>query len=392
MKNALLLFVLNCLLIFGSSSILAQKHYYTPGLVVTSEGDTLKGDIFYEGKLRLPSVLKMKIKGDIRSFEPHQLQLVDVFGKTVYYSRLVKYHINPNHLDFIMETENSQNPIWEEKHIFIEALIIGDLSLFRFKDKSDKVHFVVGKADGELTDLVRIRYRKNGKTPLFNKYRGQLIQLMAACPELKVKIKELKFLEGPILKLFHKYYDCVNTKPVYEKPKDKYIWKFGLMAGVASNGYYTADLVRDFAKRGSSVNFHGTGIVELILPWHHGTWSVAGYLGFKTYKTDLQENGSPLSIVKNGRMKYIRHAYAVKAAIVNKEQLKWKINGGFSFGTVINSPVRSRSVESGIFVGTDLYYSNYGLHIIHERTNGHSPFINLATRLRTWYFLVSYTF
>ncbi|NOU58843.1 outer membrane beta-barrel protein [Marinifilum caeruleilacunae] len=216
-KHFIVLFVLLSLLTFSS---FAQGDFRI-GYIVTSNGDTIKGEIAYTLKSKNYKSCTFKQGESITKYSPAELKIYSIDGIRAFASGIVP--------DF-----------------FVETLIEGEISLY----KKDLVYYVQ-KNGGEIHILEQ--YLKDKEVKTENKrWKGIMLFLVKDRLEGQVNSKNFRFSEKYLTELVRKY--NIKGGKEYTETKADIPWAithYGAVGGVNIHRFYldeakTSSYIDDF--------------------------------------------------------------------------------------------------------------------------------------------------
>jgi hypothetical protein len=214
--NSPLLIVLAFLLI--SISTFSQDNYY-PGKIINNNGDTISGYIEYLEWGRNP--LKISFKKSENSeptvYTPEDL-LAFQFEDFIYRSRTVTISNMPRTAE--QATFNNIADSTASKN-FLLLLIQADLSLYQLIDKKLTDYYYIEADSKTANELIYFKYyvnQSNGSRLLNtnNKYKGQLIYYLQACPDINPQIQKTGYTKYELFELVKEYAICAGLKIEYE--------------------------------------------------------------------------------------------------------------------------------------------------------------------------------
>ena len=166
-----------------------------------------------------------------------------------------------------------------------------------------------------------------------------------------------------------------------------------------------------------SVNVAGGLFFDAILPRNQGKWSFCNELFFTSYQFSSRSDNYTDEDRYTINYTEINYAYVKLNSLVRFSYpvgaIRIYANAGMSNGFAINehnyrrreskvfSTVRSeelkaieetRRYEQGLVLGLGARYRRYSLEARHERANGMSEYVTLATPTRRYYLLLGYAF
>ncbi|WPP48422.1 outer membrane beta-barrel protein [Catalinimonas niigatensis] len=207
MKNALLLFAI----LFSSSATLAQQSF-REGYIVTLQNDTIVGHIIYKDNPANYKSCKFRRKEETVTYYPEDIQGFG-FEKDKFFTSSI------------------------EKGLFIQVLVTGELSLYRYKSvyylkKNDKeVYRLEAKNVKEVVDGIAI-------TRTNNKWRSTVSYLIGDCiPNPSLVLKKVPLKEKSLTQIVARYNECKNTEyTLFKEQKPWTVFKLGITAGLTRSG------------------------------------------------------------------------------------------------------------------------------------------------------------
>ena len=193
MPSRLLVFLIGCLLyttfVFGQA--------YEPGLLVTSKGDTLRGEVENSFWVEPPTFIRFRTTAESPSqlFQPRQLRAVSFTdGRYFRYEAVTFDHAAETHLDRLIRG-NSTN--FQTDSLLAEVLVDGPASLLRVA-MSSTVHYLMrtpGHAQLALCERRFLRESSNGAWSIIdgNNYRSQLMLYLLDCPAASATAENASF-------------------------------------------------------------------------------------------------------------------------------------------------------------------------------------------------------
>jgi len=404
--------------------IYGQKNF-DRGYVINLQGDTLNGYINYKDWTAAPKqiVFRESLSGadivytalSIRSF------LVD---EKFYAGAIVQADRTP-----VRISELSYSPEYNfvADTVFLEGLMVGEKSLFYYRDKDGLDHFYIQK-DGDYILLLFKKYLKDSPAQNINRavvtdnaYISQLINYLDQCPDFHARITKTNYTLNSMADLFKGYYDCRSLDAVHKIQKEKIKVKFGLLAGVSNTKLsFSSDVNSSFdylvkANYPSSYSFTGGISLDLILPRNKGKWSINNDLLYSSYTVsgNWEEYRSPESYTKSETsfaFSYIKLMSMLRYRF-NIDKVPLYVNAGMSNGLgnekknyrrtenkVYSDPTISeskaltsvRTYEQGLVLGLGTAIDKFSGELRYETGNGISRLIALKSSVNRFSLLLGY--
>jgi len=140
-------------LILLSTAFASAQSNYTPGYVVSLNGDTSKGFIDYKGWERNPDNIYFKddINGSAKTYTTANINAFGVAGLEYYEKRTVP--VSTDEID-INKLSTSPQVDYVTKTVFLRVLNKGKLlTLYLFVDDLKKRYYVTDNTSGEIQEL-----------------------------------------------------------------------------------------------------------------------------------------------------------------------------------------------------------------------------------------------
>jgi hypothetical protein len=218
-------------LLISLHSILISGNFQ-PGFIINRSGARIDGSVDYKHWERNPDVIMFKDHGNsVHEYAPPDILGFGVAG-TVFESALVEIEVSARTTGQL--TDNPKLNI-ELKNVFLQALILGEKSLYLFRDQFDNDHFYLMQGQ-EYELLVYKKYFVNHQGSRVisenNKYRGQLTVYLDACRSIQDPISRANYSLKSILSIYNHYYACINYKPEYKFEFKQKKYDIGISAGL----------------------------------------------------------------------------------------------------------------------------------------------------------------
>lgn len=219
---------LTCLL--GMLSFCLGQRVYKPGYVVTTDRDTLHGQLMNFGERGKSAQVMFLPQGETQSkhFRPIDLIAYEIGGERYITSELSVIE------DYDPQVTLS-DPIYIPKHdtvlAFIAVLIHGEMSLYRLTHTDNRELLFASNSDSEIKPLLSLtyehydvgtRYIRGTYTVKHEKYKAVLAELMRQCPTSYERIARVHLSATELRRFFSDYHQCVhNSGPYYEFPNTR---------------------------------------------------------------------------------------------------------------------------------------------------------------------------
>ena len=238
--------LLRFLFIFLVFSLQARAQAYEPGLLVRSNGDTLRGEIENGFWVEPPTFIRFRPTPQAASvlFQPRQLRAVRL-GKARYfrYEALPLDHAAETRLDLLPGSNVANVKI---DSVLAEVLVESTATLLRVV-LPGATHYVVRRPGRAVLDLSERRYLSNGPTGARtvangNNYRGQLTIYFGDCPAANTAAQKAAFTTAGLAAVVQAYNTtCGAPGPASRTylasatPRSRVALRGGVLAGVRYN-------------------------------------------------------------------------------------------------------------------------------------------------------------
>jgi hypothetical protein len=178
----------------------------------------------------------------------------------------------------------------ETDTVFLQAIVLGNKSLYQYKDELGRENFYIGTDTGfELLRYKRYIRDTKGKHIVSeqNVYVSQLSGYLEECKSIHLELKDVKYQQISLRSVFDKYYECINARPDYRKQKEKVRVEAGVVAGMTySDLAFRND--NNFAELSDidfdpSTDIAGGLVIDVIFPRTQGKWAVSNELLYSGY-------------------------------------------------------------------------------------------------------------
>jgi hypothetical protein len=312
--------------------------------------------------------------------------------------------------------------------VFLTVLVQGKASLYYLKDLQAKVHFFIQKDKGPIEELILLKYLQESKTGnggkalvVVHKYKGQLLDAFADCPEIASSIRSVKYTPESLQKLFVEYNQCLVGQPIpYSARLEKVTVKAGLLAGGSHTKLqFVGDGHKELTGAPFTKAFSYTlgASFDILLPRSHQKWSLYNEFRWKSYQVSAlyQEKKSDQYYTLNNlsfdigyinwssMVRYrcpmgklqpfvnagICNALAVKVGNENTVESRFYTNYRIEQEEAIE---HFRKREFGFCFGIGAKMRAFSGELRYEVGDGMSSYQNLKSTSKTTNFLVVYSF
>lgn len=404
-----------------SIPLFAQKDL-TPGYILINSTDTIPGFIEDKNWNKNPVQIqfKQRMEDPLQTYTANQLKAFGVIDGERYESHGVLIDKSPTTIADMVEISGNTTV---EDTVFLTVYLKGRLNLYYLKDEKEKTHFYVQRGTESPQELIlqRAMVEKQGTKVLATgeKYKKQLEDYLADCPELKARIQKTGYDHKSLQELISRYHQCKTNEPVtYRVEPEKFRLSLNLLAGISHTaldftGKMPVSLITP--KFSQSTNFtFGVGF-DLDLPRNHDKWAIYNELRWRSYQATAtyEEVESSERYTKSSMafdlhyaslVTMLRYRFGlgglrafVNAGIVNSLGVSIKNHKTVEsrlFSSTNTEQVKAiddfRTYEQGIAIGLGLAWKRFTGELRYELSNGMSEYNGLRSGVKTGSFLLSY--
>lgn len=411
-------------ILFWSVSVpMFSQGTWLSGILVSNTGDTLIGEIHYEGWRRTPQKVSFRPNSTSKPITYSSWQVTSFFVKgELYISEVVDLEISPTRFE---QMTADKDLVFRRDTVFLEVLTTGVSSLYYLKDGEDKVHFFL-KKDTTLEALILKHYLDeydNLIVRVSEKYKGQLAYRWQDCPNIAKKTFKADYTRSSLTKLFEEYNKCVTNssrESRFIRKKERVEAKFSISGGYHFTGLkfktQKEPYFQDIAFSKYSKGTGGVGL-HLIFPRQQQLWSLVNEIFYTSY----QFSGTILYNINADQS--ARHSLAfdfshIKAFSLFRYEILAKstrvfVNAGisnawatrhtnhltterrfFSTNTIDQTTPFDppRNYEQGLTAGLGIRFRHFFAETRYESTNGMSPIKNIRSKITSFYLLTGWRF
>jgi hypothetical protein len=251
-------------------TIISAQQNWKPGTVNLEDGSTFTGEINDLEWKNGPYAFEFRENGTVRTYGFDTVKSFEV-NKYRYFSTKLQLTEGSTNVNLADEGSKSR---YRTDEGFVQQLLDGERKLYRYTDRQNKTHFLIGEPD-KLIVLQNHVYIDRAKIDKQNdglirdvEYRRVLADYLNDCPEMIIQLGTLPYQEKKLLAAFKQWNNCTNNKVAYQQPKSKFgfaltpVLGFGMTTGRWSNDGF-------FPIRQEITSHFGPyvgGSVQLIMP------------------------------------------------------------------------------------------------------------------------------
>ncbi|SNR41194.1 porin family protein [Hymenobacter mucosus] len=196
---------------------------FKPGYVLPLSGDTLRGQVDSRGERRNATVCRFRPSSDaaVTEYTPAQLRGYGFTSGREYQSQTL--------------------PTAGKTQVFVQALVVGKTSLYRYADQDDTEFYYAQAAPGTAllplvqsdTTVVEYNQQTHAETKTRTRvypFRNVLWTIMADCPAVQTTLTRTELAESQLVKVFSAYNVCKGGEQrVTQRPKTRL--RFAVLGG-----------------------------------------------------------------------------------------------------------------------------------------------------------------
>jgi len=404
---------------------------FQPGYVIQNNGDTLRGYIDYRFSGRNPETIRFKStnSGNIQQCTP--LTIKEFFvSNELFRSAIVELETSSDHNDYLKADPKPEIGI---DTVFLQALFIGQKSLFYLCDNVRKDHFYILR-DTVYELLIYKRYlksqpgNKEGATTVVKnlRFQGQLINYLKDCPSIYSTLSTSNYKKYDMRKLFLTYANCVHTTWQHKNTTKTVHINLSLFTGstlttlkinsTKSDFYNTYDYFNKTQFKPSVMPLVGLRL-KFYSPRKSGRWAIcheslltfykfSGTYNYYESENHYTINNTTIETLYRKFNIYLLHTY-------NKKNLEYSGHLGVSYGfltPLVNTIDKEfkrqssvwtttgeaipeiRTLEQAYFLGAGVKYKDFYGDLRYERGNGFSKSDLIQSATNRFYLILGYTF
>ena len=418
-KTAVLLFMF-----FITFETAFSQVNWQPAYIVNLQGDTLNGFIDYWNWKRSPVTISFKNSNDkIIQYKPSDIKSFKVNDEN-YLSAVIEVETSP----LVTKDLNQVSDVSLRIDTgFIQVLVRGNKSLYRYTTINDKEQFYISGVKGiELLIYKRFLKRKDQLESALSiienkKFVGQLILYFQDCAGIQSKFENTRYNAEDLVDIFEYYYACTRSRPQYQIKIEKTLFNKGLLMGV-SNSWLRIDNTSTALKYmkseffNSSTNPAAGFYIDIILPKIFRKWSVnnefivsrAVYSGtyeeywnpdhYNIITTNLRYNYLTMNNMIRYKRNYTHFSLYGNVGIYNSLIID-KINKKTTY-TKFYSSERTEEAEAfatknrefGLLIGAGANYKRYLADLRYTTGKGMSNLDNIGIYSNRIFLLLGYRF
>lgn len=281
-------------------SINAQNSFQQ-GLITTTNGDQISVLIGLYSWKRFPNKIDYKLNenGTLQEIESSDISSLEITDGIKYFKKTLPVDISANSTD---QLNDSYDPIFEERTVFIKLLVQGQASLYSSLSTGRILYFYEAKNQG-VEQLIYKRYTNLEQTKVAtnSSFLKQLSQHVS-CDQMSNSTP--KYDESSLIKYFAAYNKCVGAEYQVKPTNNNLEFNFKVMGGAD----YTSLTVKNYDRwRNNNLEFDGQisprfGLeFELHIPGNNkNNFSAIFQAFYKTYNASKEFRTSDFDVSHSG--------------------------------------------------------------------------------------------
>jgi hypothetical protein len=345
---------LTLLTIFIVLSNIDAQDLYRNGFIITMNNDTLRGMINDTETSHNPTWIEFK---ENESASPKKYSWSEIKGfatsRGVYFeSRHFQYDGDemPTVGSELLPAGYFVSRLPEkltDSDAFLEVLVKGHFSLFKYHDISNRVHYFILDTDKtELEELLHRRYKLPGTTTLSvnESYKQQLAIRCEKCPNLKSRITNLPYREKNLIKMISSMNECYGNQgtipTINPEGKDRLRAKFGIVA----EAYVTDPAFIHTTGGYDAIQFAGGISYEVFSPKRPNRLSFYSELKFKNFSNEDTYRAKFTSFTQTGKLTYQTVKLTNMARVYTGKISSLFFNIGVVYGMRFNTKIDGTAI------------------------------------------------
>jgi hypothetical protein len=211
----------------------ALSQRFLPASLTLASGDTLNGYIKLSGSDKSPQSILFSLHDskNFLSYGADMIKSVKTVGEipAVYESFNIQYDVS---LQVLPLLKNDPDPLWKTGSYLLKLLVAGELNLYKFTDRNDRVHFFLSKKAGTPEELINRKYLKEDVVFTNDIYKQQLSDAVISCSVSTGSSPfDVEYNEKELIAIVYAYNNCKSGNTFITKTEKAKI-KFSLKAGI----------------------------------------------------------------------------------------------------------------------------------------------------------------
>lgn len=261
---------------------------FEPGFFVDNQGQ--KSEVLIQNKdwLNNPSEFRYKVNSGSADISTARLEEVSEFKVGNFHYVRSTVELDKSKAAGV-DVSSSRQPEFEEEILFLRTLVLGDASLYMFKDGS-LIRFFSRQDDKGIKPLVYKRFRLPGGMAENNAFRQQLLEDFNCGGLEPSDLSELEYKTKDLVEFFTTYNSCVNSEFVsyFQKEKNQGKFRVALQVGVGHATMAFEEVSHASAGSFSEVEPRIGLELEYLLPFNKNKWGIFSGAVYRQFTTERE--------------------------------------------------------------------------------------------------------
>ncbi|MAN25924.1 MULTISPECIES: porin family protein [Mesonia] len=378
------------------STFLFAQINFEKGYIITERGNRLEVFIKNEDWKNNPTSIDYKnsLESDKESISIESIKEFGIENTSKYVKFTVNIDVSPIHLS---KLDRDKEPNFEEKTILLKTLVEGPASLYKFEKGNNRKYFYKTN-DKDIEQLVFKEYRYKNYVKSNNHFRQQIYNNLKCDHISNDKIRNIKYEEKSLTKLFKAYNSCKdpNYKEKFKKTKES-VFHLNIRPGISlmSMSSYienSPNSTVEFDKKASwRIGLEG----EFILPFNNDKWSIFAEVAYQKYTSEgkfINYSGSLAN--QEIDYSYLDIAIGPRFYLFLNEKSKFFINLAYIPNLALNKEYENLEITNSANLGLGIgfkYLDKYGLEVRYGFDRNIINYQFRYTEYNTLNFIFSYT-
>ncbi len=194
--------------------------------ITLKDGTLVQGTTGHNALVRTPDKLEVRVGNETLVYSPSMIEEFSLNGDK-YISKEIELNTTNQNLQSLTDFTELE---WVKKDVFLRVLVLGDVSLFSYKDS--RIHYIVSKGE-KFLELIRLK--KSSKATL-NRYVGQLNILFSDC-EQPPNTDYVNFNASSLKRAVIAYNECISGTNAFIEEKPPIEVSFYIVGGYKQTSF-----------------------------------------------------------------------------------------------------------------------------------------------------------
>jgi len=263
--------------------------YFEPGYFIDNNGN--KKEVFIKNTdwNNNPDFFEYKLSetGQVLRNDIDNVKEFSIEGKRKFIRQTVGIEITKNNAD-VNSLSTDRNPVFEERTVFLEALLVSNVSLYSYRD-NNKMLFFYGTPEIETpAPLIYKKFLRNdGRVSENNEYKQQLLNLLKCSALSTDDFQKASYKKANITALFKTYYACEQLDYISYGSSKKIKLQVELQSGVNMGSFSFSPPRQWQIGKESQTTFRAGVAIELVLPFNNNKWAILFEPSYTYFSSDF---------------------------------------------------------------------------------------------------------